>query len=98
MGEPLAFENGEPCPGRVAQHVVGRIVAVELVPYARPVRIGCAPAPEEYAPIGRTGEVVYRVAVGRHALPALPADLRPALLGEWLGEDDEGVDGQDLAG
>src|SRR5215218_550966 len=73
------------------------MVEVVLVLYARPVVVWRAASPEEYAPVGRAREVVHGVAVGRHALAALPADLGPLRLRDRLGQDDEGVDGKHLA-
>src|SRR5215210_2301662 len=96
VGEPRAFEGREPLPRRAAQHLVRGLVEVVVVPYARAVVVGRAAAAEEYAPVGRAGEVVHGVAVGGHALAALPADLCPLRLGEGFGQDDQGVDGQHL--
>src|SRR5215213_9542042 len=97
MGEPHAFERREPVSRRAAQHLVRWLVTVILVAYARAVVVWRAPAPEQYAPVFGAREVVDRIAVGRHALAALPADAGPPLLGQRLGKDDEGVDGEYLA-
>src|SRR5215211_6954008 len=70
---------------------------VVLVPYARAVMVRCAPAAEQYPPVGRARAVVDCVAIRGHALAALPSYGVPPFLREWLGENDEGVDGQDLA-
>src|SRR5215211_1188957 len=97
MGEPRAFEGWEPISRRAAQHLVRWLVPVVLVLDARAVVVGRAPAPEQYAPVFGTREVVDRIAVGRHTLAALPADAGPPFLGEGFGKNDEGVDGEYLA-
>src|SRR5215211_7312935 len=97
VGEPSAFEGREPVPRRAAQHLVRWLVPVVLVAYTRAVVVWRAPAPEQYAPVFGTREVVDRVTVGRHTLAALPADAGPPLLGQGLGKDDEGVDREYLA-
>src|SRR3712207_5277231 len=96
VGEPRALEGGEPLLRRAAQHLVGRLVPVVLVLYPRAVVVGRTAAPEEYATVCGAREVVHGVAVGGHALAALPADLGPPGFGERLRQDDEGVDGQHL--
>src|SRR5215203_3614240 len=77
VSEPRAFEGGEPFLRRATQHLVCGLVLVVLVFYARAIVVGRPAAPEEYAPVGGAREVVHGVAVGRHALAALPADLLP---------------------